>query len=533
MNRKAELNDSLRAIVSGKYTDVSCGLLLLLNCRKKWKEKETGIEILTGSSGKVLVPVKDKKKKEYLVNNVLKKFSAFEEEFIRKFLVHNLTHTIEDTKKSNLGKYYTPVHLVNLICELCEPHINKKSIIMDIAAGCGAFLEHFKMNKIIGRDIDPVAVNVMKELGFENIECDNSLQNVRRSKYNLKDSDHLVIIGNPPYNDTTSKNKKRGRNAKEGINMSTDKDILTNDLGISFLRAFNKLSADVVCVLHPLSYLIKESNFNRKLKPFIKNYVLKKAVIFSSSEFADTQKTPFPVAAALYVRSEGGMSYQFIKNFRFNTLGSNDYYSIRNVETIDGYIRKYPPAKNDPAALSDIGLYMYNFRDLNSLISGSNFTTKINLDYHITVNYKELYKYCYLNCLKRYFGKDFRFGNLSPIVRKNDLESNEYRRNMFIIDTIINNQSVSVFDINDKNSIIYKKSLFSEFRQKSQQHKSRKLNIYEMFCRMVEGKTKDRELITDTVKKYFDRLKKHAVQQMNAAPDKVKDNETTTQQSLF
>jgi len=56
------------------------------------------------------------------------------------------------------------------------------------------------------------------------------------------------------------------------------------DLGISFLLSYNKLAADFVCVLHPLSYLIKKSNFEA-LWQFKDNYRLVDSVVISSGVF--------------------------------------------------------------------------------------------------------------------------------------------------------------------------------------------------------------------------------------------------------
>jgi len=86
--------------------------------------------------------------------------------------------------------------------------------------------------------------------------------------FNISSNDELIIIWNPPYNDTTSIIRSNIKNN----NLKMDIDIKTRDYGISFLLSYNKLNADIICVLHPLSYLIKKLNFNL-LKDFTKwNY---------------------------------------------------------------------------------------------------------------------------------------------------------------------------------------------------------------------------------------------------------------------
>jgi hypothetical protein len=141
---------------------------------------------------------------------------------------------------------------------------------------------------VLGRDVDPEVVGILKDAGYPDVGLDNSLANVNRAKYGLENDDRLVVVGNPPYNDVTSLNKKRGSNSKESLNITMDDAVRSNDLGIAFLKAFDVLEADVVCVLHPLSYLIKESNFKSKIAPFVKNYRLERGVFFSSAEFSDT-----------------------------------------------------------------------------------------------------------------------------------------------------------------------------------------------------------------------------------------------------
>ena len=113
----------------------------------------------------------------------------------------------------------------------------------------------------------------------------NSLKDVGRNQYELNEKDKLIIVGNPPYNDTTSIVRKK---MKTEI-CTPDSDLKHRDIGISFLRSYNKLNPDYICVLHPLSYLIKETNF-KSLKDFKDNYKLIDGVIIGSFEFELTSK---------------------------------------------------------------------------------------------------------------------------------------------------------------------------------------------------------------------------------------------------
>ena len=368
---------------------------------------------------------------------------------------HFSTADLPDKLKSNLGKYYTPPHLVQLVTGLVQPYVKANSVVLDLAAGCGAFLDAFPQNPAIIRDIDLDAVIFLQSVGYHKAKQDNSLLNVSRLKLGLAKHDHLVCIGNPPYNDITSLVKRQGANAKQAVEFAIDPDIRSNDLGTSFLRAFNKLHAEVICVLHPLSYIIKESNFRNRLKSFTLEYQLRKGVIFSSNEFPDTQGTPFPIVAALYIRDFRGMDYEYIKDFQFGILNSTDTYILRDYPTTDGYIQKYAPKYSDNA-ISEIGLYMHNFRDLNSLKAVGNLSDKPQERVTIPVHLSNLYKYAYLNALRRYFPKDFRWGNLSPLVYKEQLETDDYLRDACIFDMIMHNQRLTCFSRVHKSELLQK-----------------------------------------------------------------------------
>jgi len=500
------VRDLLLALSKGAQIEVEHAVLVLLYMDKPYTTEDSCLTFYTNGDEKVIIPVRDPGRVKKILEEMALEYghSIFD---IKNYVKHNFSLLLEDHRKSSLGKYYTPEHLVGLVHELVKPYVSQDSYVLDLAAGSGAFLGPFKGKRIIAADIDRIAVLILKALGFESARYDNSLVNICRAKYALKESDHIIVVGNPPYNDVTSRNKKYGRFAKQRIRVEMDKDILTNDLGISFLRAFNKLKADVICVLHPLSYLIKKTNFGNKLGEFRRNYVLKRAVVFPSREFADTQQTPFPVVAALYQRDMIGMDYDYIRNFEFEILHDKRSFVLARIETIDGYIRKYPPVKRDKNKKSDIGLYMHNIRDINSLITIGYLTEKEDFDRHITINYCDLYKYAYLNCMRRYLEKDFKFGNLSPIVDRRELERDEFLRDAFVIDTIINNQRLSVFDVKNKSSIVYMNSLAEEYERKRRECAGKEPGIYTMFLEFVSSGSVDVSPLRRFIAQYFERLK--------------------------
>ena len=351
--------------------------------------------------------------------------------------VHVAEH-LSKNKRIQLGSYYTPKDLVHKVHEFISPYLNnrrKDIVLFDSAGGCGAFLFDIKHcgYRIADRDLD--ACKFLKQhFNRHNVFHTNSLLEINRDKYGISPSSFLIMIGNPPYNDITSEFK----NGEKGQNIC-DEDLYDRDLGVSFLKSYHKLKADIVCVLHPLSYLIKETNFNR-LREFKDNYRLIKGEIFSSALFSETGSSKFPILAALYERNALGMTFDYIRAFRFNILDSNKIFVLSNFNTTDGYINKYPPRKKDDKT-SSIGLYYYSFRDFNSLKKNASFIANRHPN-AIVVTVENFYKYAYLYSLKRLFNPEdaWLYGNLSPLVNIEDVEKN---KKLYVSYSINNNR---IFD---------------------------------------------------------------------------------------
>src|SRR3990167_8732298 len=333
--------------------------------------------------------------------------------------VHLSEHLPKD-EIIQLGSYYTPEKLVQLVHEFIKPYLknNKKDVILlDSAGGCGAFLFGIRHNDYRIADCDLEACKFLQQyFNHHDIFHTNSLKGVNRDKYLIPSSTFLIMIGNPPYNDTTSEFK----NGEKGQNIC-DEDLYDRDLGISFLKSYHKLNADVVCVLHPLSYLIKEANFKR-LCDFKDNYKLIKGEIFSSALFHGTGTVKFPILVALYEKTLSGMTFDYIRKFQFDVLDSSREFILSEYKTTDGYIDKYPPRKNDIKE-SPIGLYYYTFRDFNSLKKNTSFML-IKHPNSIVVTLENFYKYAYLYSLKSLFNPEdaWLYGNLSPLVDMKEVE---------------------------------------------------------------------------------------------------------------
>jgi len=326
--------------------------------------------------------------------------------------VHLAEH-LPRNRRIQLGGYYTPEKLVNRVYELIKPYLMAKkenAVVFDSAGGCGAFLINSESYSYRIADYDKEACGVLvNRFRKENVFCTNSLVGVKRERFSIPESSFLIMVGNPPYNDTTSEFRK----GEKGENLC-DPDLFDRDLGISFLRSYHKLRADLVCVLHPLAYLIKETSFGR-LREFKDHYRLKRGDIFSSDIFPGTGLTKFPILIALYERSDVGMTFDYILNFHFNLLERARTFVLANYKTTDRHIQKYPPGKNAPK-ISPIGLYYYSFRDFNSLKRNASFIAK-QIPNSIVVTIENFYKYSYLYALKRLFNPEdsWLYGNLSPL----------------------------------------------------------------------------------------------------------------------
>ena len=332
----------------------------------------------------------------------------------------NCSNHLTDKNRINLGSFYTPHKYVKLIEQwLSKEQIDSSYVIGDLTCGGGAFFklkDKFAQNKFIGNDIDEYALNTAKTyFPFVTYSCLNAFSNVCRVKFGIKSDKKLIIVGNPPYNDTTS--LINGSLKKELFHI--DEDIKTRDLGISALLSYNKLNADYVAVLHPLSYLIKQANF-KVGERFFKNYKILDHVVFNSQEFENTSKlSAFPVIAVLYKRQvSNGLNYQSIKTFQFHTIEGISF-SLKDRDYISDYIEKYPHKKRyTPEIL------FYTQRDINALKRGKTFLTT-RTSAAVDVNPKQLPLYCYLDCFKRYAVIPYFLGNFNVPFIKNEFQTIE------------------------------------------------------------------------------------------------------------
>ena len=316
----------------------------------------------------------------------------------------------------NLGSYYTPEVIVDLVYSVLQKNIPniKNFTILDSSCGYGSFLtKNTAAKRLVGADIDQRAIaEASKTINNVNFICQNSLSNVCRKNLTIKNEENLIIIGNPPYNDTTSIIRSSIKDAS--IQNNIDQNIKTRDLGMSFLLSYDKLKADYICVLHPLSYLIKKANF-ALISKFSQNYKLIDGTIISSHEFSATSRgMAFPILIGLYKKDSDGMTYDYIQNYQFK-VKDDGFFRLRDFDTIVNYVQKYPNKKflnkNDKPVAK-----FWTLRDINALKRNRTF---IDDDTYNTVYIlmEKLPYYCYIDVFKQYASKmPYFIGNCDVII---------------------------------------------------------------------------------------------------------------------
>lgn len=340
----------------------------------------------------------------------------------------NYTQASHLSKKDiiNYGSFYTPKKLVEYINRIIGNNIDSSSLsnmtLLDNSCGTGNLFElNYDFKKIIGVDIDSTAITCArkrfqnKDINFYNF---NALECINRDENKISDDEKLFIVGNPPYNDRTSivQNSIKRKNLYK-INPK----IQHRDLGISFLLLYNELKADYICVLHPLSYLIKKTNFN-SLGMFKSNYILIDDIIVSSQEFCPESMSYFPIIIALYKRNSKGMDFEYIQQYKFKT-DTNKVFSMNNYDFINKYIDKYP--NKNKINTSDIVAKFYTMRDINALKRSKTF---INNDCSnaVYVTKKNYSLYCYVDVFKKYIYKlPYYFGNFDVFINYEKFKSIE------------------------------------------------------------------------------------------------------------
>ena len=132
---------------------------------------------------------------------------------------HSQTH-LNRTDRVNLGSFYTPEHIVDLVAVWLKSHLgDKQYTIFDPSCGYGAFFklrQQLPQMRYRGNDIDPEAVSYAAEnYTFAQITCRSALRDINRKNFGISRNEMLVIVGNPPYNDTTSQSGQQQKNGRK------------------------------------------------------------------------------------------------------------------------------------------------------------------------------------------------------------------------------------------------------------------------------------------------------------------------------
>ena len=333
---------------------------------------------------------------------------------------------LPERQRVNWGSYYTPDECVRIAEELLAPHLDEDTVLLDNACGYGSFLGNPRAKTAIGMDIDAYAVSMAKSLHPRaTILHRNALADVRRESLGISEFRCLAIVGNPPYNDRTSHIRNRIKQAPGEVAAHLRK----RDLGLSFLLSYAGLHADVICVLHPLSYLIKKTNF-AALREFAHSYRLQEGILISSGLFEDNSTTThFPIVIALYVRSSQGMSYRMVTHFPFKTTDGR-ILRLSDYDFIPRYVNKYP---RKHAIVTRDSLFFFPMRDINALKRNQTFIQSYRPNL-IVIDKKRLDYYIYIDVFKRHLDRlPYYYGNCDVFIdRKLFMEY----RNAFVADAV-------------------------------------------------------------------------------------------------
>ena len=361
---------------------------------------------------------------------------------------------LNKTQKINLGSFYTPDYIVEIAYKMFFKFFQKNYkynlndfVLLDSSCGYGNFLKiptkykDLNFSKKIGVDIDKKALEIAKNNFIESKNPPlflhkNSLINITRKNFNIGENEKLIIIGNPPYNDKTSIVQNRIKNK----DYSVDSSLKCRDLGMSFLLSFNELKADYICILHPLSYLIKETNF-KALKRFFENYKILDSVIISSQIFCPNSLGFFPIIISLYERNKQGIDYNFIRNYKFKTI-DNKKFCLNDFDFIAKYIDKYPNKNR----VSDKVAMFYTMRDINALRRSKTFIKKdcANAVYIPKSKYS---LYCYVDVFKQIISTvPYYFGNCDIMIDYNKFKRIESDFIHASESKILNNKILNYFE---------------------------------------------------------------------------------------
>jgi hypothetical protein len=415
---------------------------------------------------------------DFVMNEIVTKYYVKDPAAVQMSIRQQWVKFNDPKDRVQKGQFYTTPNVVELFKEqmgllLCS--LPKNTVILDPAAGTGNLTLQFPTHRTVNCDIDVGSVAILQELGCEHVIHGNSLVDVSRGKFQLSASEPLVLGMNPPFNNQTSMHH---RDLKEGHVQACDPSLKCRDLAGSFLKLGVELEAKGMVVIHPFSVLSKATNFEG-LGSFTEKFRLSQGVLVSSAEFG-LKGTPFAVLIGTYL--PGSMTYEDVRqmelpiyrNVHGDLLHEGEFLKLAHAHPKTGkLIRSSPPTKEMPQD-SEIGLHIFNFRDINNVMSSAGFTTAKSSS-TIPIQMSNLGHYAYIHCMRRYLPADFAIGNLDPLVRQTDLDNADFM-DACIYETVMANPKLAPFNRKDPKSFVMTQGLLAAAKQKAQAFQAGKLN---------------------------------------------------------
>ena len=505
------LNAYLSLCASDACPDPMAAVRSALNLHRLPIERRTeGLVFASRTVASHVVEMSDKAA-DFVMNELVNKYTVSDPSVIQLAIRQQWVNFNTSKDRVRLGQFYTPEHVTAQFKELLDPVLDllpKNTVLLDPAVGTRALLSLDNSHRCIGADIDPRAVAINAELGYDDVLETNSLCDVSRAKFGVGESDPLVLVMNPPFNNKTSMHH---RAEKTGQVHTCDAAVAAPDLGVSFLKLGVVLKADAMVVIHPWSLLGKQNNF-RDLGSFSSDYRLTQGAIFSSAEFG-LKGEEFPVLIGVY--RPGSMTYEdfrqmelpIYRNVGGTLMHDGEFLKLAHAQSLTKPIRGGTPTK-DMRQDSEFGIYQFNLRDNNNVKSTANLTTKRSSS-TIPVQASNLGHYSHINCLRRYLENDFTTGNLNPLVREADLQDAEYL-DACIYDTVMSNQGLLPFDRKNKASIVVTHQLLAKAMQKAPLFKGSGVNPHQAFVDFWATGTAANAL-APFFNAYFAKLKKDCI----------------------
>lgn len=523
-NDKLALDDNLSKvfamICSKACPDRMAAVRSLLNLHREPAERcPEGLSFDTRTVTEHVVEM-DPKAADFVLKELISKYYVQDQAAVQMSIRQQWVQFNDPKDRVQKGQFYTTPKVAELFKEqmdLLLGTLPKDTVILDPAAGTGNLTLQFPTHRSVNCDIDAGSVAILRELGCEDVIHGNSLMGASRAKFNLKNTDSLVLGMNPPFNNQTSMHH---RDLKAGHKQACDPALKCRDLVGSFLKLGVELGAKGMVVIHPYAILSKATNF-KGLGSFTQKFRLSQGVLVSSAEFG-LKGTPFAVLIGTYL--PGSMTYEDVRQMELpiyrtvegDLLHQGEFLKLAHAHPqTTKLIRGTPPTKG-MSQESEIGLHIFNFRDINNVMSSAGFTT-VKSNSTIPIQMSNLGHYAYIHCMRSYLPQDFAIGNIDPLVRQSDLDNSDFM-DACIYDTVMTNPKIWAFDRKNPKSFVVCLGLLASAQLKAKafasnvgtQQVAQSLNVHQCFVDYwVQGTVSD--ALQAMLKAHFSDLKKASI----------------------